>query len=235
VSTSALALELPPKGGYDSQLGGAYPPPAGVTSVSRDRLAKPVPGIYSICYLNIFQTQAEESDWWKRNNADLLLTRADGTFVEDQNWPGELFLDTSTPARRDAIFAIQSTWVKQCADDGFKAIELDNLDSWTRSDGALTLANNLGLARLLSDLAHDLGLAVAQKNNPELGSAGKVLGGFDFAIAKSARPTTNAMPTPPSMARWSWRSNTPTSIRKRSRGLALGAAARSRSCCATAI
>jgi hypothetical protein len=175
---------LPPNGGYDSQIGGHYTPPAGVMSVSRDRLSPPAPGLYSICYFNAFQTQAEETGWWTMHHEQLLLRDRSGKLVEDPDWPGEFFLDTSTSEKREALFGIIGQWVRKCADDGFSAMEPDNLDSWTRSDGVLTLENNLAMVRLLSDLAHELGLAVAQKNNVELGSEGKTLGGFDFAIAE---------------------------------------------------
>lgn len=174
---------LPPGGGYDSQLGGDYPPPDGVKTVSRDRRSPPAAGLYSICYFNGFQTQAEETAWWTANHRDLLL-RKDGKPVEDENWPGEFLFDTSTAAKRQAIFGVIAAWIKKCADDGFSAIEPDNLDSWTRSSGLLSMNDNLALARLMSDFAHDLGLAVGQKNNPEIGEAGRVLGGFDFAIAE---------------------------------------------------
>lgn len=63
---SARALTLPPVNGQaDYQLGGPYAPDANVTIVTRDRTASPVAGIYSICYINAFQTQAEDEDWWK--------------------------------------------------------------------------------------------------------------------------------------------------------------------------
>jgi endo-alpha-1,4-polygalactosaminidase (GH114 family) len=175
---------LPPKGGYDTQLGGDYAPPNGVTVVSRDRSSRPAKGLYSICYINAFQTQSEETDWWKANHPDLLLRTSAGALAEDPNWPGEIILDTSTREKREALFAAEAKWVRQCAEAGFAAVELDNLDTWTRTDGALTKEDNLGLALLLSGMAHDLNMAVAQKNSVELGSAGKALGGFDFAIAE---------------------------------------------------
>jgi hypothetical protein len=183
VQATGIVL-LPPNGGYDSQIGGHYTPPPGLMSVSRDRLSPPAPGLYSICYFNAFQTQAEETGWWTMHHEQLLLRDRSGKLVEDPDWPGEFFLDTSTKEKREAIFAIVGEWVRKCAEDGFSAIEPDNLDSWTRSDGVLTLENNLAMVRLLSDLAHELGLAVAQKNNVELGAEGKTRGGFDFAIAE---------------------------------------------------
>jgi hypothetical protein len=46
---------------------------------------------------------------------------------------------------------------------GYRGVEPDNLDSWTRSRGALTVADNLALARLLILRAHELGLAIARR------------------------------------------------------------------------
>ena len=60
------AVTLPPVNGQaDYQLGGAYTPDATVTIVTRDRTASPATGKYNICYLNAFQTQAEDETWWK--------------------------------------------------------------------------------------------------------------------------------------------------------------------------
>ena len=53
----------------------------------------------------------------------------------------------------------------------------------SRSKKKLTLAGNKAFASLLIRRAHARGLAIAQKNTAELGSAGKALG-FDFAIAE---------------------------------------------------
>jgi hypothetical protein len=179
---------LPPaNGGYDSQLGGAYPPAEGVAVVSRDRTEPPVAGLYSICYVNAFQTQAHEVDWWKNEHNDLLLRAADDGYAEDENWPGEILLDTSTEEKRAGILALVGPWIDKCAADGFQAIEPDNLDSWTRSDGRLSLADNLVMARLIADRAHRAGLAVGQKNSAELGELGRLIAGFDFAIAESCQ------------------------------------------------
>ena len=187
MAASASAQEsvrLPPAGGqYDSQLGGAYDPPPGTLIVSRDRAEPAVPGLYNICYVNAFQTQPHETDWWLTHHPDLLL-RHDGTLAEDPNWPGEILLDTSTEAKRAALAAIVTGWIGQCAADGYDAIEADNLDTYARSSGALSVADNLTFAGLLIDHAHGLGLAFAQKNAGDLGASGKAAG-FDFAIVES--------------------------------------------------
>ena len=77
---------------------------AGVAVVSRDRSSKPVQGLYSICYINAFQTQAEETKWWKANHPDVLLKTASGKLVEDQNWPGEEFSSTRPRAKNARRF-----------------------------------------------------------------------------------------------------------------------------------
>ena len=186
VPVAAQAVVLPPAGGqYDSQLGGAYAPPPGTQIVSRDRGARPASGLYNICYINAFQTQPEETDWWIANHPDLLLARA-GTLVEDANWPGEIILDTSTDAKRAGLAAIVTGWIDQCAADGFDAIEADNLDTYSRSGGALSMGDNLAFAAALVEHAHGRGLAFAQKNGGELGRRGRAAG-FDFAIVESCQ------------------------------------------------
>jgi hypothetical protein len=178
-AVSAGGVRLPPVNAvFDYQIGGAYPPVAGVGIVDRDRDDPPVPDRYNICYVNAFQTQPGENGWWKQNHDDLLLKR-DGTYVEDPNWPGELILDLSASAKRNAVTAIVGTWIAGCAAKGYQAIEPDNLDSWTRSRGLMTQADALEYAKLLVAAAHQRGLAIAQKNTPEFGRAG-----FDFAIAE---------------------------------------------------
>lgn len=179
-------MRLPPAGGqYDSQLGGAYEPPAGTLIVSRDRMAAPASGLYNICYVNAFQTQPQETAWWLAKHPDLLL-RQGGVPAEDPNWPGEILLDTSTAEKRQALAAIVGAWIDQCAADGYDAIEADNLDTYSRSKGALSIEDNLAYAGLLIGRGHDLGLAFAQKNGGELGARGRAVG-FDFAIVESCQ------------------------------------------------
>jgi hypothetical protein len=176
-------VRLPPANAvFDYQIGGAYPPGAGVGVVDRDRFEPPAPGRYNVCYVNAFQTQAADSAWWKTNHDDLLL-RYNGRHVEDPGWPGEMILDLSTAAKRAAVAAIVGDWIAGCAGEGYQAVEPDNLDSWTRSHGLLTQADALEFAKLLIAAAHRNGLAIAQKNTAELGRAGE-LAGFDFAVAE---------------------------------------------------
>ena len=175
-------LSLPPVGGgLDYQLGGAYDPPAGVDIVIRDSTAAPAAGLYSICYLNGFQTQPAATPKLLADSPELILT-ADGTPVRDEDWPDELLFDTGTAEQRSGIAALLLPQIADCRSNGFDAVELDNLDSYTRSAGLLTADDNLALAALLVDGAHAAGLAVGQKNAADL--AAGLAGTFDFAVAE---------------------------------------------------
>lgn len=175
----------PPAGVFDYQLGGPYPPAGDVRIVDRDRTADPLKGIYNICYVNAFQTQPQDGRWWRVKHPNLLV-RKQGRPVQDPDWPGEYLLDTSTAAKRTALLEVVGGWFDGCARKGFDAVEPDNLDSWTRTGGAgvLTRSGNIAFARLLVHRAHADGLAIAQKNTPQLLTAGRSSIGFDFAVAE---------------------------------------------------
>jgi hypothetical protein len=179
---TATPLTLPPVGaGLDYQLGGAYDPPAGVGIVVRDSTDPPAAGAYSICYLNGFQTQPGDSERLLADSPALILTD-DGVPVRDENWPDEFLFDTSTATSRAGVAALLLPLLSNCARAGFDAVEIDNLDSYTRSAGRLSEADNLALAALLVEGAHDAGLAIGQKNAAEL--AAGLAGTFDFAVAE---------------------------------------------------
>jgi len=171
----------PVGGGLDYQLGGAYDPPAGVDIVVRDSTDEPAAGVYSVCYLNGFQTQPADSERMLTDSPELILT-ANGGPVRDENWPDELLFDTGSAGKRTALAALLLPQVTACATAGFDAVEIDNLDSFTRSAGLLTAADNVAFARILVTGAHDAGLAIGQKNAAEL--AGPLSELFDFAVAE---------------------------------------------------
>jgi hypothetical protein len=102
--------------------------------------------------------------------------------VIDQNW-NEQLLDVSTDAKRAAIAQVVGGWISGCAAKGFQAVEPDNLDSYSRSQGLLTADDDVALATQLARLAHAEGLAIAQKNTTEfLPRAHQI--GFDFAVTE---------------------------------------------------
>lgn len=179
-ASTAAAFALPPANApLDYQLGGAYAPPAGVQVVSRDRTASPAAGLYNICYINGFQVQpGEEASW----DADLILRDANGKPIIDPDW-NEQLLDVSTSAKRTRIAAKVGGWIDQCGKDGFKAVEVDNLDSYSRSTNRLTQQNAVDFIALLSARAHAQGLAIAQKNSSELLPRRADMG-TDFAVVE---------------------------------------------------
>ena len=79
-----------------------------------------------------------------------------------------------------------TSFISRCASRGYRAVELDNLDTFTRSDGLLSYAANGIYARLLIMAGHKRGLAMAQKNTPDQSKDLKVAG-FDFAIAEQCQ------------------------------------------------
>ena len=178
-ASSALPAVFPAGSIADYQLGGAYPPPAGVTVVTRDSTEKPAEGLYNICYVNGFQTQPGVV--WLDG---LVLRDPAGERIVDPNWPDENIIDISSAGNRaDAALQI-NRMTDACATSGFDAVEFDNLDSYTRSDGALTLDDAAAFAGLLVQHAHDRGLAAGQKNTGELETRGRDAIGFDFAVVE---------------------------------------------------
>jgi Glycoside-hydrolase family GH114 len=186
---------LPPVDGtFDYQIGGDYELPDGVEIVSRDWFIGSAPeDAYGICYVNAYQTQDDErgvdrpderSNW----PANLVLT----TLGDDPNWGGEYLIDVSTPRKRERAAAWVEPMISTCEAKGFEAVEFDNLDSWTRFRGTpvqrrvpITRPDAVAYAQLLVGMAHDHGLAAAQKNTVQLPrSASRDRIRFDFAIAE---------------------------------------------------
>ena len=184
---AAPARTLPPVNATaDYQLGGAYPPARGVAIVTRDMTDAPPKGVYAICYVNALQTQPELRRWWLTKHPTLILRDARGRVVTDPGWPGEMLLDTSTAAKRASLASIIGVWFARCRAVGYRAVEPDNLDSWTRSTRRLTLRQNAAYAALLSARAHALGLAIAQKNDTDM-LALRSTTRFDFAVTEECQ------------------------------------------------
>ncbi len=175
----AAAVEPPPLDtDVDYQLGGATAMPAHVGILVRDRRAEPAAGRYNVCYVNGFQTQPDERSFWKKRMR--LVLHDDGGPVVDEAW-GEWLLDIRTRQKRRALARVVGRWTERCAEDGFDAVEYDNLDSFTRSHGLLERRQAIAFARLLVRRAHAADLAVGQKNLA--GFDGSRIG-FDFAVAE---------------------------------------------------
>ncbi|GAA1793777.1 endo alpha-1,4 polygalactosaminidase [Leucobacter iarius] len=180
----AAAPHLPdPSAGFDYQLGGPYEPPSGATTIARDRTADPAGAGYDICYVNGFQTQPDASQRFAAEHPELLVQH-DGGPLADPGWPDEYLFDTSTAAKRRALADLVGAWIVGCADAGYDAVEIDNLDSYTRSQGALGRDDNLALAAEYARIAHRAGLAIGQKNTADQSKRLRGLG-YDFAVTES--------------------------------------------------
>lgn len=173
---------------FDYQLGGDYPPPDGVAIVVRDRGAPPAAGLYNVCYVNGFQAQQEDGAWWLDNHPTLVLRDGGGDPIIDPDWD-EMLLDTSTPEKREALAVIVGDFISGCGDDGYDAVEIDNLDSYTRSSDLLEEQDAVDFMALLSERAHAAGMAIAQKNATEL-VARRAEMGTDFAVAEECNRYT---------------------------------------------
>jgi hypothetical protein len=178
-TAAAADVALPPADAdWDYQLGGDRPVPDRVGTVVRDRTSDPIAGKYNVCYVNGFQTQPDAKRFWRKHWR--LVLKKDGRPVVDGAW-GEWLLDIRTPAKRKALGRIVGGWTAGCAEDGYDAVEFDNLDSFTRSKGLLTRHHARRFAKRLVRRAHAEGLAAAQKNRAAWD--GTVVG-YDFAIAE---------------------------------------------------
>ncbi len=187
-ASASAVLALPTTGVADYQLGASYDTvlvdgvETALDVVVRDVGSVPLEGAYSVCYVNGFQTQPDDATAWLAH-PELLLTDDDGDPVPDPDWPDEYVLDPTTAAQRDGILERIGPLIDHCAAKGFDAIEIDNLDTWTRFN-AIDEESALALATSYVQRAHEAGLAAAQKNTAELGSVGRDEVGFDFAIAE---------------------------------------------------
>ncbi|MER7608017.1 endo alpha-1,4 polygalactosaminidase [Nocardioides sp. NPDC127503] len=184
VGCGSPSTALPPtEGAFDYQLGATadqLPDGTPLDVVVRDATAAPLEDAYNVCYVNGFQTQPG-SDWSDHRSA--LLRDASGDPVRDPDWPDEIILDPSTESARAAILEVVEPVIEGCADDGFDAVEIDNLDTWTRFD-AISKDGALALASAYVTAAHDLGLAIAQKNAAEAARLAHDDLGFDFAVVE---------------------------------------------------
>ncbi len=188
-SGPTAAWDPPPPGAlFDYQIGGDYDVPAGTVVVARDWFeGRPLESGYSICYVNAFQTQPDDPDVDRpdeRSNwpPGVVLSG----FDDDPEWDGEYLIDLGTAESRAEAAGHVDQMVEECAAKGFDAVEFDNLSSWGTLDGLpFDRDAAVAFAALLTDRAHALGLAVGQKNTPELGESTSLETiGFDFAVVE---------------------------------------------------
>ncbi len=129
-------------------------------------------GILPICYIN-----AGAWEEW-RDDADLYPENILGAAYP--GWEGERFVDIR---RLDVLGPILEARLDDCAAKGFVAVDPDNVDTYDADTGfPLSEADQVEFNRWLAQAAHARGLAIGQKNAPEL--AEDLAGTFDFAVTE---------------------------------------------------
>src|SRR5262249_42305807 len=123
---------LPRNPGSLTQTGGPHSRPQGGKTEVGDDGDRPPAAMSNLCSVNGFQAQQADNDTWLNEHSDLVLRDAKGDPVVDPDWD-EMLLDTSTAEKRQGLAEIVGGWIQGCAKDGFDAVEIDNLDSYSRS------------------------------------------------------------------------------------------------------
>jgi hypothetical protein len=130
-------------------------------------------GKHAICYIN-----AGAVEEWR---PDVTLFPQVVIGEPYQGWPGESWLDIRN---LNALAPILEARLDLCKQKGFDGVEFDNVDGYQNETGfELTTADQLAFNRWLADAAHERGLSVGLKNDPEQIAALEPW--FDFLILES--------------------------------------------------
>ena len=131
-------------------------------------------GTRVICYMSV----GSYENW--RADKDAFPKEVIGKPYE--GWSGEWWLDIR---RIDLLGPIMQARLDQCAAKGFDAVEPDNLMVYTEDTGfPISYEANIRYARWLAEEAHRRGLAIGQKNGPQM--VKDLVGLYDFAITEEA-------------------------------------------------
>ena len=131
-------------------------------------------GTKVICYISV----GSYENW--RPDADQFPPEVIGKDYE--GWSGEKWLDIR---RIDLLAPIMLTRLDLCAEKGFDAVEPDNMDIHQEDTGfPLTYEDQLRYVQWLAEEAHQRGLAIGQKNAPDM--TRDLVNVLDFAILEDA-------------------------------------------------
>jgi hypothetical protein len=177
----APAFDHPPPPGapWQIQLDGGVPddPDAQIVTVDWEVSAADVArlhadGAYVVCYVSVGTVESYRPD---TGDFPALLI---GATLPD--WPDERYLDIHD---LDALGPLWAARLDACADKGFDAVDPDNIDSYENDSGfPLTEDDAIAAMLWLADAAHELGLAIGQKNAPEL--TPRLVDALDFAVTE---------------------------------------------------
>lgn len=125
-----------------------------------------------LCYLS-----AGSQEDWRPDAGDFPKEIIGRSYT---GWPGERWLDIR---RIDLLAPIMGARLDLCAAKGFDGVEADNLDSYQAKTGfPLTAADQRTYVLWLANAAHQRGLSIGLKNNPE--QADELLPYVEFAITE---------------------------------------------------
>lgn len=129
-------------------------------------------GVRVVCYIDAGAWESYRSD------ADAFPARVLGRPVE--GWADERWLDIRAT---DVLLPIMAARIADCAAKGFDAVEADLVEGYLADTGfPLTAADQIAYNTALADLAHDAGLGIALKNDPE--QVAQLEPVFDFAVVE---------------------------------------------------
>jgi hypothetical protein len=115
-------------------------------------------GILTICYVSVGTLE----DW--RGDITAFPRQVIGNAYD--GWPGENFLDIR---QTDILLPLMQARFADCANKGYHAVEPDNMDVYINASGfEVSAADTVAYVAALADIAHGMGLAIGQKNVPEL-------------------------------------------------------------------
>ena len=130
-------------------------------------------GIKVVCYLN-----AGAWENWRPDKDDYPPSVIGAVYA---GWPGERWVDIR---QIEALAPILRSRLDLCAAKGFDGVDPDNLDSYTNATGFdLTAEDQLAFNRWLAAEAHQRGLGIGLKNDPD--QAELLVTDFDWATTES--------------------------------------------------
>ena len=130
-------------------------------------------GVRTICYVSIGTLENSARD------AAAFPAEVIGKTYAD--WPDERFLDVR---RLDILLPIMKIRFEACRNEGFDAVEPDNMDVHDNDSGFPVTADDVvAYVARLSGIAHGLGLKIGQKNVPDL--TPDLISHMDFAVTES--------------------------------------------------
>ncbi|CEP02970.1 hypothetical protein PBRA_009188 [Plasmodiophora brassicae] len=139
---------------------------------------------YIICYVNVGSLDTAKSD---ANQFTAVTPTIVGAAYP--GWPGEYFLDI----RRNETRALVKARLQRMASYGCHAIEPDNLDSYSFSNGfGLTVNDALDYMNWVAVSVHDLGMAVGLKNCGDLVTPHNLVPTFEFAVVESCAESSGS-------------------------------------------